>query len=376
MSKRCNLFIMAAVLALFLAGCSSGGSSDAKADNDNEAAVENETNAEESDGFATDGDLANTEAESVEIETADEESEPADGDLSAEEVESVETEIIMEDEAEEAVEIAEEVEPSQDEEITAEDEEIAETETTEATDGDETAEDDADEAEGEMECVPVPSACVPECDGAWAVNCTVINDEFGCPALSFTREDCGATACVVDYDKNKAECYVYADGDEAEEEPQPEEETEKEEAFIPEEWLDPSTNYTWLNNPIPASMTFQGASDFCASLGGTWRLPKIDELRTLIRGCDKTVTNGPCQISDNCLYDSCWDANCRGCDTGGGPGENGCYWPVGMKGACTWYWSTSLYADLEGYAYYVGFYSADLNETRMDMNSKLARCIK
>ena len=52
-------------------------------------------------------------------------------------------------------------------------------------------------------------------------------------------------------------------------------------------------------------MSSEDAEDYCyylEELGHrNWRLPTIDELRTLIKDCPKTETDGVCEITDECL---------------------------------------------------------------------------
>lgn len=67
-------------------------------------------------------------------------------------------------------------------------------------------------------------------------------------------------------------------------------------------------------------MTWKEASDYCSALTennfSDWRLPNIDELRTLIQNCDKTRAGGSCKISENrqCLDEKCWSEDCNGCN--------------------------------------------------------------
>ncbi|MBP5434274.1 DUF1566 domain-containing protein [bacterium] len=62
------------------------------------------------------------------------------------------------------------------------------------------------------------------------------------------------------------------------------------------------------------------ASSYCLNLSedgfSGWRLPSIDELRTLIRNCWKTYTGGECRVSlEECRESSCEDDACAGCSS-------------------------------------------------------------
>lgn len=54
-------------------------------------------------------------------------------------------------------------------------------------------------------------------------------------------------------------------------------------------------------------MTFNDAKDYCRHLTelehNDWRLPTIDELRTLIKDCPKTEEHGSCGFTDECLLE-------------------------------------------------------------------------
>ena len=66
-------------------------------------------------------------------------------------------------------------------------------------------------------------------------------------------------------------------------------------------------------------MTWKEADSYCSDLEenglSDWRLPNIDELRTLIQNCDLTEPGGSCRISENrqCLGEKCWSPDCNGC---------------------------------------------------------------
>ena len=101
---------------------------------------------------------------------------------------------------------------------------------------------------------------------------------------------------------------------------------------------------------------------------GSWRLPTIGELRSLLRGCPETVTGGVCGVTDACLAvtgcmsDSCWTT----CDYAAGPGARGAYWPPGVTGDLEFYdmhfyWSSSLASGYgEHAAWAVAFDSAEI----------------
>ncbi len=100
---------------------------------------------------------------------------------------------------------------------------------------------------------------------------------------------------------------------------------------------------------------FSEAVSVCAGLehaGFTdWRLPDIDELRTIVRGYGDIETGGRCAVSENCLKKVCLTKNDRGAndhscsnmDEGpGGPGFEGCYWDkVWEENVCGEFWSSS-----------------------------------
>lgn len=80
-------------------------------------------------------------------------------------------------------------------------------------------------------------------------------------------------------------------------------------------WVDPATFLIWENpmgNPgVGGTGIAHGkALEYCENLvlagADDWRLPSIDELRTLIRGVSTTMTGGKCPTSESCTdQDSC-----------------------------------------------------------------------
>jgi hypothetical protein len=88
-----------------------------------------------------------------------------------------------------------------------------------------------------------------------------------------------------------------------------------------------------------------------------WRVPNVDELRSLIRVssssqlCAPNVTGGACGITTSCATntDNCTGPNgnnCNGmCNDQAGPGANGCYWPYQFGSFCYSYWSSTSYYD-------------------------------
>ena len=95
------------------------------------------------------------------------------------------------------------------------------------------------------------------------------------------------------------------------------------------------------SNKSPNWMNWNDALNYCANLneGGhsDWRLPNIDELRTLIQNHSGTQTGGSCPISEKArkLAGRDWTKDCVGRD-----GSN-----FSKLGDTGWFWSSSTQSD-------------------------------
>jgi uncharacterized protein (TIGR02145 family) len=146
-------------------------------------------------------------------------------------------------------------------------------------------------------------------------------------------------------------------------------------------WKDPNTGLTWMVEPSGQHYDWKEAISYCRKLsleGEGWRLPTINELRTLIRGCPSTATGGSCKVTDSCLsWGSCssrgTSKDCKGCSGSKGP-TNGCYWPKELQGKCDFYWSSSPVEDRSDFAWYVQFYTGSVYDGS-GMNFPI-RCVR
>lgn len=109
---------------------------------------------------------------------------------------------------------------------------------------------------------------------------------------------------------------------------------------------------SYPSNPFIESSACDNVND-----GGfsDWRLPTIDELRTLIQNCDNTKTGGSCAITNECLsWDDCITDSCNGCDKD----LSGKYSKLGDT---TWLYSVSEQPDNE-HNYVVDFSNGQIND--------------
>jgi len=145
-------------------------------------------------------------------------------------------------------------------------------------------------------------------------------------------------------------------------------------------WTDASSGLNWQVLPSGGTMKWSMAKAHCENLElnnyNDWRLPTIAELRSLIRGCPATQTDGVCGVADSCLSRSCRKYPCHGCLNKGGPGKNGMYWPAELQGNCCWYWSSSAVAD-DSY----NIWSADFSYGNIDSDDvydafNYVRCVR
>jgi hypothetical protein len=118
-------------------------------------------------------------------------------------------------------------------------------------------------------------------------------------------------------------------------------------------------------------MLWAEAVTYCENLGG--RLPTISELRTLIKNCPATETDGACKVKDDCLsLDDCWDDACDGC--GSDPDDLGKY---SVFGDIYYLWSSSEPSGSADFAWDVPFFNGGVSY--YGKNSSLndfVRCVK
>jgi len=148
-------------------------------------------------------------------------------------------------------------------------------------------------------------------------------------------------------------------------------------------WLDEESGLCWQDPPDDTLKTWQDASDDCDELEqdgyDDWRMPNIDELRSLVQGCPPTEPDGECLVQDGSssgdLNDPCW-----GCfdNEFGGPGESGCYWDPDLSGLCTTRcWSASSFSDDENRVWILVFKHARvLGITWDDGTVSYSRCVR
>jgi hypothetical protein len=151
------------------------------------------------------------------------------------------------------------------------------------------------------------------------------------------------------------------------------------------EWCDGTSGLCWENPPSGTWLTWDAANTYCNGLdwGGhtDWRLPMIQELISLLRGCvDGTETGdlsaSGCGVTDpGCLADTCAATGCAYCDSLAGPGTGGCYWDPDLEGDCCNYWSSSSSATTVGYAWHVHFDDVDIYASGKS-GSAPARCVR
>jgi hypothetical protein len=119
-------------------------------------------------------------------------------------------------------------------------------------------------------------------------------------------------------------------------------------------------------------MTWEKAIEYCSSLSESgqsdWKLPEIDQLRTLITNCPATETAGLCRITDECAEDSCWSSECISCPLA----IDGRYSKFGDKGE---FWSATSNSSNDNFAWYIGFFDGLILDGNKE-NEIFVRCTR
>ncbi len=148
---------------------------------------------------------------------------------------------------------------------------------------------------------------------------------------------------------------------------------------------DPEDVFSYLNRK-----TYDKAVQYCADLSwagfNDWRLPTIDELRTIVEGYEDIMWGGRCAVGGDCLQYTCKDKG-RESDNDTpcaqrenkytGPGPDGCYWEAPWRERfCGEYWSTSAVSDSAGCRWGLTFYDPAIFILTEAGSSAFARCVR
>ena len=118
--------------------------------------------------------------------------------------------------------------------------------------------------------------------------------------------------------------------------------------------VDSATGYFW-SKPSDNKMEWSDAKKHCKN---DWKLPTIDQLRTVIINCENTKTNGTCRVTDSCTKNDCYaeaDCSCTQNET------QGYYSKLGFSADC---WSATYNASASdnSWNWYVSFSNAEIKD--------------
>ena len=125
------------------------------------------------------------------------------------------------------------------------------------------------------------------------------------------------------------------------------------------------------SNKSSREMNWNDAIDYCKNLneGGhsDWRLPNIDELRSLIQNHSGTQTGGTCKISEK-AGKLAWSDRTDDCK-----GRNGSNFS--KLGDTDWFWSSSTRYDIPNHAWHVNFKNGSVDSRNKNGNVNV-HCVR
>ena len=134
---------------------------------------------------------------------------------------------------------------------------------------------------------------------------------------------------------------------------------------------DSESTLTWSAKSAD-QMNWENAGSYCENLteGGytDWRLPTIDELRTLIQECAATEPGGSCGVTESCLSSSCRDDSCNSCSNDSTGGHS-------KFGETSSLWSSSTLSDYTDTAWFVNFKNG-IVYNNLKSSNYYVRCVR
>ena len=140
-------------------------------------------------------------------------------------------------------------------------------------------------------------------------------------------------------------------------------------------------NLQWSSR-TSKTMNWEAAVSYCENLTedkhDDWRLPNIDELRSVVKNCPKTETGGECKVSEKgeCLsLEQCGNDRLKGscfCDY---KKNNGGYYSKLGDPDGVWLWSSSVVSDKPDSRWRIGFSSAFVIQNDVGINFHV-RCVR
>jgi len=153
-----------------------------------------------------------------------------------------------------------------------------------------------------------------------------------------------------------------------------------------EVWNDPETGLDWEMNATEDELGYAEAQGYCDGLakGGfdDWRLPTIEELRTIADDALATADGGDCPVTDDYSFSTTETPpepppGCYAAMPSLGIGVGGCYWRAPFVGTCSNTWSQSTNSG-NGRKWRLDFFSGRIVSDVTDDWSRLSRtrCVR
>ncbi len=242
-----------------------------------------------------------------------------------------------------------------------------------------------DEGKSGADCeTPQPPACTPSCKPGWECGsdgcegvCGTCSDDLICTGERVCSPDpcddaCLGRQCGPDTQGCGKDCGTCAAGDGC----------DYGKCVDDRTFIDEDTGLMWRDIHSVSGEGLNRAQVSCVPYLGyeDWRLPTIDELRTLVRGCPSVEPSGSCGVTTTCLEPACvtsGQCTCAG-DMTKTKFDKGCFGHPKMVGQCAAFWSSSQVtkASIQHEWWVLDFYEARVFASYGDEKIAYGMCVR